>query len=370
MEFGFFSVFACVWFKQTAGDSPNSGAGDGFTALPHLTLYVLNFFFVLLNMYSLPAASAALTASVSAASAGATGKDKLEARLLALLSAEGTTPVILDKLGDGGLTTMSIFASIEDDKTDFRKLIINDIFGGPLTTLANKLQLAHIMTVYKACLAHEEVALKQATERRANKQAPNITEEDIDICWKLFENKYHQLTKTMCPSPAYFARKEGEIESCWKAEPLTRVTNYDQDDINNSVNMGWDTNNPQAPFKLQKKEYGVPMPQGPEELRARWRTLAVCFMFAKLRHPEKSVLRTADMEMFNRYTEWMFGKDVWGLVTKNEDGKVIATPHIGHVRTLDYAIRSKVAELMTPASTSRRPTRRSPRTRGSSGSTS
>ena len=279
-----FLMCVCVWFKQLAGPAPNICSGDGFTAL--LSNNLIEFFEIYLIMYALPAASAALTASINAASAAATGKDLLEARLLALLSAEGCTSDTLDKLGNGGLTTMAIFASIEEDKKDFRKMIIDSFFAGAPADLPAKLQPAHIMTVYKACLAHEEVALKQATERRANKQAPNITEEDIDICWKLFENKYHQLTKTMCPSPAYFAGKEGEIESCWKAEALTRVTNYDQDDINNQVNMGWDTNNPQAPFKIQKKEYGVPMPTGSEELRARWRTLAVCFMFAKLRHPK------------------------------------------------------------------------------------
>ena len=118
------------------------------------------------------------------------------------------------------------------------------------------------------------------------------------------------------------------MESTFKAESLTRVTNYNQDDINDKVNMGWDLNNPQGPFKVQKKEYGIPMPQGSEELRARWRTMAVCFVFAKLRRPQRAVLRTASIEVFDRYTEWMFGQDVWGLATLDDQGKVAAMPHL------------------------------------------
>ena len=297
-------------------------------------------------MYALSATTPALAAAVNAAAAAATGKDKIESRLFSMLTNADCNDATLDKLGDAGLTSIMRFTSIVDTKEDFRKLLDSDEVGLKGTDLHSKLQQAGVMAVYKACLTHDEVEVRQATERKASNLPPTVTGEEIDVCWKLFEAKYFRLNKVMCPSPAYFGRKQGEVESSFKAESLTRVTNYNQDDVNDKVNMGWDLNNPQAPFKVQKKEYGIPMPEGSEELRARWRTMAVCFVFAKLRHPQKAVLRTADIEMFDRYTEWMFGGDVWGLATLNSLGKVVATPHIDHVKALDIAIRSKVAEMM------------------------
>lgn len=107
-----------------------------------------------------------------------------------------------------------------------------------------------------------------------------------------------------------------------------------------------DIRNPQAPFKIQKKEYGLALPARPEDLRARWRILAVCFTFLRLRHPQRACLRTADVALFDRYTEWMFGDQVWGLVTKDHTGKIVATPHIGVILGYDPAIRTEVAKLM------------------------
>ena len=297
-------------------------------------------------MFALTIPSLAIANATAAASSAQAPRDKIDSRLLSMFSSAGCTEATLDKLGKAGMTSVAMVTSVTDTKEDFRKFLESAEVDLAAIDLATRLQQTAVMSVYKACLTLEDVEVRQATERRANKQVPEVTEEEVNVCWKLFEAKYFKLNKVMCPSPAYLGRKQGEVESYFKAESLTRVTNYNQDDINDRVNMGWDPNNPQAPFKVQKKEYGIPMPQGSEELRARWRTLAVAFVMAKLRNPQRAVLRTADIDLFDRYTEWMFGQDVWGLVQLDALGKVTATPHIDHVKTLDIAIRTKVAELM------------------------
>ena len=175
-------------------------------------------------MFARSSISAAVSAATAAVVQANSGKDKIEVRLHSLLTNAGCDDATLDKLGDAGLKTISIFTSIADSKEKFRELLDSDDVGLKATDLPSKLQQAAIMCVYKACLSHEEVEVRLATQRKMDRQPPTVSDDDIDVCWKLFELQFFRLNKAICPSPDYLGRKEGEVESSWKAEALTRVT--------------------------------------------------------------------------------------------------------------------------------------------------
>ena len=99
-------------------------------------------------------------------------------------------------------------------------------------------------------------------------------------------------------------------------------------------------------YKSVRKTYTVAMPKTSEQLRARWRTLGLGFVFAHQKFPHKPALSTASTELFDLYTEYMFGPEVWGCATLGENGRPISTPTIKHVLIYDKAIRDRVAELM------------------------
>ena len=108
--------------------------------------------------------------------------------------------------------------------------------------------------------------------------------------------------------------------------------------------MSWDHVN--GTFKEKGKIWTVPMPRTSESLRARIKTMGVAWHFLRLKSPGRSELRTADVAVFDRYTDWLFGPDVWGYATEDSTGRPISTPHLDHVLLYDLAIRKKVAELM------------------------
>ena len=199
-------------------------------------------------------------ALVAAASAGSTGADKLEARLHAMLNNADASSDTLNKLGAAGLTTVALWTSLADSKEKFRELLETDDVNVKSTnddgtkSLPKTLEQAKVMGVWKACRASDELEVKTDAQRRLDRQPPTISEEDLDNCIKLFEAKKWPLPDEMCPSGAYLERKLGELESRFKAEPLTRVTNKRQEDINAAGNIGGlDTSNPQLlQFRIQK----------------------------------------------------------------------------------------------------------------------
>jgi hypothetical protein len=99
-------------------------------------------------------------------------------------------------------------------------------------------------------------------------------------------------------------------------------------------------------FKEKGKIFTVPMPTNPEGLRARIRTLGICFHFLRLRAPGRPELATADVAVLNRYVDWLCGPDVWGHATEDLYGRPLATPTIDHVINYDMQVRKRVAELM------------------------
>ena len=99
-------------------------------------------------------------------------------------------------------------------------------------------------------------------------------------------------------------------------------------------------------FKTVEKRFGVPLPDDSEGLRARLRTLGIGWHFLKLRNPSKPELATASYEVFDRYTEWLLGPEVWGLATKDKSQKPVATPCLDHVLAYDYEIRKRAAMHM------------------------
>ena len=65
-------------------------------------------------------------------------------------------------------------------------------------------------------------------------------------------------------------------------------------------------------FRVSQKEIRVSYPTGPESLRARIKTMGLAFVLLKLKFPSKAALRTASMQVFVHYTDFLLGPKVWG----------------------------------------------------------
>ena len=88
------------------------------------------------------------------------------------------------------------------------------------------------------------------------------------------------------------------------------------------------------------------MPDGSEAIRARLKLMGRCFMFLRLKFPQKGVLQTCTMSVWDQYIEYLFGNSVWNFTIKGENGQPVSCPHQGIVLTYDLAMREFAMELM------------------------
>ena len=284
-------------------------------------------------------------ASSSATAAPKQGKDHMEPRLLAMFLAAGVKDETLNKLGPY-IKTMSLLTAIADTKEAFRKFLEMDTVMGKPNDITTTMEQAAVMSVYKAALTTVSVEVEAQAKRRLENKPPQLKMGELDTMVKVYENSpgAWPITRVMTPSQAYVERKILELESSWVPESLSRVTNREQQDINLDSGLSYDTSEKQ--FKLTQKDFGVPLPADSEGLRARWATMGMCFIFVKLKHPQVGVLQSAELSLFDRYTAYMFGPQVWGMSIKDEYDRVTSTPHIGMVLRYDKAVRQLVADNM------------------------
>ena len=59
--------------------------------------------------------------------------------------------------------------------------------------------------------------------------------------------------------------------------------------------------------------------------------MGVAWHFLRLKSPGRAELRTGDVAVFDRYTDWLFGPDVWGYATEDRSGRPISIPHLDHM---------------------------------------
>ena len=196
--------------------------------------------------------------------------------------------------------------------------------------------MAKLVSVWEAAKTTVHVENELAAQRKSQNLPPQVGDREVAQLREIFETQHFRLTDVMVPSDGYFERKVGELEKIWEAEPLTDVTNRCQRDVNRNSGIAWDNGTNQ--FKTVEKRFGVPMPEDSEGLAIRSRTMGIAWHLLRLRSPNNPVLASASYEVFDRYTEWLKGPDVWGLATRDKSQKPVATPTLDHVLSYDIEI--------------------------------
>ena len=254
------------------------------------------------------------------------GKELIEPRLLAILQNNGVSEKVMDVLGDNGVVALNVFACCGIDKQRFIDFIAKPPIGVSGTDVPGIIERAKLISAWESANTLKDVEVRNTAERLVQKLPPQLQVGDVETATKVFERAEHQLTKYTTPSKALFELLQGQIESYFDAIPLTLITSLDNQDANQSSTYGIDISSGLL-RATASKPYAIPMPQKPEQLRARLELMGVAWCFSRSKNPAKAQLRTITTKIFDSYIKFLFGPRVWGLCTKDEHDNLVATPH-------------------------------------------
>ena len=202
-----------------------------------------------------------------------------------------------------------------------------------------------VLTVWESCKTVNEVEKKFQAERSIQNLPPQVVQGDFEIAKAALEKlEGYELPKHWLPSKAYFERKLSHVKTFFQAESLSTVTNISQADANEQQTLQFESSS--ATFKIPKKEFGVAMPQTSEDLRTRLRVMASCAVMVQMRYQSNPLLQSSSIDMFTRYTNFLFGPKGWMLVSLGPDKVPISCPTIHHVMGYDIGLREFVAKQM------------------------
>ena len=275
----------------------------------------------------------------------ASGKDLMEPRLMSLCMNAGIEEPMMDVMGTAGITTVTLLKNTFKDSDDWRDTLTKAPFDLSGADFATKLKIGKFISVYESACTSNEVQIKADAERIFQNLPPTVTTQEILQAQKIFESKEFELTKVMMPSKGYYERMILQVETLFSEVSLTTVTNFSQDDINQNPNER-KVNLNTGQYTQTDKQYSIPLPKTPEELRLRFRTLAVCWEFMRMKFPSKSQHRSAKVDVIDRYVEWLYGPKVWGLA-QIKDGRPVSTPTIDIVIDFDLQLRKRQSELIS-----------------------
>lgn len=284
----------------------------------------------------------------------AEGIAKLDARFHTMLASLGCHENTMGRLGELGVISVPAITTLVDNREGLRKFLKEALGLDPEVEpkVLHTLEAGKVVVAWEQACKRTEVDNKRGAERISQNFPPQLNTEELKMLRKQFEknvNRGKPITDAECPSKAYLELKVGHAETSWSAETLNEVTSFAQSERHrlskaNEKEYGMDELT--CSFKVITKPFGVPMPSDPESLRARLKLMGYTYFFLKLKFPLKAALQTCTKEMWHEYTEWLFGKEVWGFHTKDSAGKPLACPHIGIVTDFDFALREKMCEGM------------------------
>ena len=295
------------------------------------------------------AAQASQFAAQGAQGAQSSIDQRLSARFQSILAESGVSVATQNLLADAAITTPALFGNSAESPSELNSFLA-DMIGldpsaetDPARRAISRGELMRLRCVHATCKIQFEVETKANSERVSSFLPLRIQPQELRAVRTAFEKAEFKLTDESTPSQAYFERKASELDSVFEAEALTKVTTLQQEDSNASLVPSIDD---RGMFKVSAKQIGVALPTCTESLRARLRTMALCSCFVKSRAPDRRVLQSITITRWDRYQEWLFSPDVWGMCVRDDEGFAISSPTIKHVIAYDLKLRQEVARLM------------------------
>ena len=275
-------------------------------------------------------------------------RDNLAADLRFLLEEKEVPDTLQDAFADQGYTTVCRFALLDDNRANVRAALTRD-FGldpaaqAPEVGREARLNIVKVIDAWETACRRSEEDRKQEAEAKSSR-LPKIIGKAAHLSMRRAAQELHgELEDRVAPGASLVEHVMEMIEEAnMEALPLTAVLSVEDGD-DAKVGAVVDTS---GVFRLKRGKTEISMPGDPESFRKRMRTLAFAYVYARLRHPGRAAFRSATVEIFAEYVEYILGDHVRGLVAKDATGAVISKPSWAQVLHYDYQVRKEQAKLI------------------------
>lgn len=213
---------------------------------------------------------------------------------------------------DRGYKNLSTFSVLADDLASARVAFVADFVNpgeaglSALAVSAARLALSKLLAAWKVAQQRTADDVRVTADARALR-LPTILPRTALVALRIrFEAENGRVTDAIWPSACLIEKRFEEVEqgTC-SATPLVEVISEDLCEEDTIIIHEAGTN-----VKVRKAAKAIAMPVTTEQFRNRMMTLAITYVLANYKHASRLWLRTATMQNWLRYVNYILSDEV------------------------------------------------------------
>ncbi len=232
---------------------------------------------------------------------------KMEGELLRILEDAEVPKEVRALFGHFGILKVRSFARLEPDEMSLRDLLKKEFEIGE--GIAERIIIAHILVAWGSARERVKRQAEVVTEAKVHGVTPELPKSEDNSMRQAFEGVHGEISDLIYPSNDYLKSKLDQVEEeLYEAEPLSEVVSREHAVAGTSdVTL---TLIPSA-LRVSKVKHKIAMPKDSEQLRARMKTMAMCWELTRMRYPERRTLKDLTGQVFTQLVEYLLGELVW-----------------------------------------------------------
>ncbi len=229
------------------------------------------------------------------------GLEKMEGELLRILEDSDVPKEVRALFGHFGILKVRSFARLEPDEQSLRDLLKREFEMGE--------GIAHVLVAWDAAKERVKRQAEVVTEARVHGTTPELPKAEDNSMRQTYEELHGEISDLLYPSNDYLKSKLDQVENeLYEAEPLSEVVSREHAASGSSdVTL---TLIPSA-LRVSKVKHKIAMPKDSEQLRARMKTMAMCWELTRMKYPERKTLQGLKTQVFTDLVEHLLGEYVW-----------------------------------------------------------
>ena len=242
-----------------------------------------------------------------------------------------------------GYKTMATFGVVAEDRAGIRTWVTHEIINaaeaGISAADATMARLIATKMVAAWIAANQRVIedIRKAADGRLLRLPAVLARPVLISLRQRYEQDHGRTNDSVYPSASMLEHRLQEVEEgSFTAQPLTEVISVEEscDEVVNFTETG-------SSVSIRKTNKAIHQPRTTEELRKRFKTLAISFVLAAYKHSSRLWIKTATMRNFDDYTEFLLSDQCAGFALDQEG--ISAAASWTTVLNYDLAMRKCMA---------------------------
>ncbi len=206
--------------------------------------------------------------------------EKMDGELLRILEDAEVPKEVRALFGYFGILKTRSFARLEPDEQSLRDLLKKEFEIGE--GIAERITIAHVLVAWDSAKERVKRQAEAVTEARVHGTTPELPKADDNSMRQAYEGVHGEISDMIYPSSDYLKSKLDQVEEeLYEAEPLTEVISREHAASGSSdVTL---TLIPSA-LRVSKIKHKIAMPKDSEQLRARMKTMAMCWELTRMKY--------------------------------------------------------------------------------------